>query len=244
MPKVQVSKRESEENPNTLRREGKLPAVLYGPERDSISLKINKKKMKELLDEITRSTRIDLELDDDVHEVFLRDIQYDHLTDEPIHMDFYEVPDDHPVEMEIPVVTVGTPEGVSSGGIMDQLMETITVYGEAMDIPEILRLDVEELEIGDSIHVSDLDLGDLEILTPEDRTVLSILAPRKEIEIDLTEPTIGEELLGEEELEAEEELEGEELEAEEELEGEELEEEATEEETEEPEPEEGSEGAK
>ncbi|MCF7890599.1 50S ribosomal protein L25 [Candidatus Bipolaricaulota bacterium] len=240
MATLQVSERESEENPNTLRREGKLPAVLYGPERDSVSLTINKKKMKELMNEITRSTRVELELDGDVHEVFLRDIQYDHLTDEPIHIDFYEVPDNHPVEMEIPVVTVGTPEGVSSGGIMDHLMETITVYGEATDIPEILRLDVEELEIGDSIHVSDLDLGDLEILTPEDRTVLSILAPRKEIEIDLTEPTIGEELLGEEELEAEEE---EELEAEEELEEEEMEEGAAEEEEEELEPEEESEGA-
>jgi len=121
--------------------------------------------------------------------------------------------------MDIPVVTVGTPEGVSSGGIMDQLMETITVHGEATDIPEILRLDVEELEIGDAIHVSDLDLGDIEILTPQDRTVLSILAPRKEIEIDLTEPTIGEELLGEEELaEGEEELEEELAEGEEELE--------------------------
>ncbi|MFW6006000.1 MAG: 50S ribosomal protein L25 [Candidatus Bipolaricaulota bacterium] len=239
MATLQVSERESEENPNTLRHEGKLPAVLYGPERDSVSLTINKKKMEELLNEITRSTRVELELDGDVHDVFLRDIQYDHLTDEPIHIDFYEVPDDHPVEMKIPVVTVGTPEGVSSGGILDQLMETITVYGEAKDIPEILRLDVEELEIGDSIHVSDLDLGDLEILTPEDRTVLSILAPRKEIEIDLTEPTIGEELLGEEELEAEEE---EELEAEEELEEEEMEEGAAGEEGEEPEPEEGSEG--
>ncbi|MFB6215577.1 MAG: 50S ribosomal protein L25, partial [Candidatus Aenigmatarchaeota archaeon] len=146
MATLQVSERESEKNPNTLRREGKLPAVLYGPERDSVSLTINKKKMKELLNEITRSTRVELELDGDVHEVFLREIQYDHLTDEPIHIDFYEVPDDHPVEMEIPVVTVGTPEGVSSGGILDQLMETITVYGEARDIPEILRLNVEELE--------------------------------------------------------------------------------------------------
>ena len=171
--------------------------------------------------------------------MFLRVIQYDHLSDEPIHVDFYEVPDDHPVEMKIPVVTVGTPEGVSSGGIMDQLMETITVHGEATDIPEILRLDVEELEIGDSIHVSDLDLGDLEILTPEDRTVLSILAPRKEIEIDLTEPTIGEELLGEEELEeGEEELE----EGEEELEEGEMEEEAAGEEGGEQEPREGVEG--
>ncbi|MBS3765894.1 50S ribosomal protein L25, partial [Candidatus Bipolaricaulota bacterium] len=203
-------------------REGSLPAVLYGPERDSVSLSVDKKKMKELMNRITRSTRLELNLEDETHKVFLKDIQYDHLTDEPEHLDFYEVPDDYPVEMEIPVVTVGTPEGVSSGGIMDQLMETITVHGSATDIPEILRLDVEELEIGDSIHVSDLDLGDIEILTPKDRTVLSILAPRKEIEIDLTEPTIGEELLGEEEelAEEEEELE-EELEEEELAEGEE-----------------------
>jgi len=200
MEAVEVSKRESGENPNSLRRKGKLPGVLYGPERDSVSLKVDEKKMKDLMNEITRSTRLELTIDDEIHKVFIRDIQYDHLTDDPVHLDFYEVPDDYTVEMEIPVVTVGTPEGVSSGGIMDQLMETITVHGEATDIPEILRLDVEDLEIGDSIHVSDLDLGDLEILTPQDRTVLSILAPRKEIEIDLTEPTIGEELLGEEEL--------------------------------------------
>jgi len=220
METVQASKRKASENPNTLRREGKLPAVIYGPERDSVSLAVDKKKMKELMNRITRSTRLELDMEDETHKVFLKEIQYDHLTDEPEHLDFYEVPDDYPVEMDIPVVTVGTPEGVSSGGIMDQLMETITVHGEATDIPEILRLDVEELEIGDSIHVSDLDLGDIEILTPQDRTVLSILAPRKEIEIDLTEPTIGEELLGEEEelAEGEEELEEELAEGEEELE--------------------------
>ncbi|MBS3739819.1 50S ribosomal protein L25 [Candidatus Bipolaricaulota bacterium] len=199
MEAVEVSKRESGENPNSLRRKGKLPGVLYGPKRESTSVKVDEKEMKDLMKEITRSTRLKLVIDDETHKVFIRNIQYDHLTDDPVHLDFYEVPDDYPVEMEIPVVTVGTPEGVSSGGIMDQLMETITVHGKATDIPEILRLDVEELEIGDSIHVSDLDLGDLEILTPKDRTVLSILAPRKEIEIDLTEPTIGEELLGEEE---------------------------------------------
>ncbi|MFW6104526.1 MAG: 50S ribosomal protein L25, partial [Candidatus Bipolaricaulota bacterium] len=199
MEAVEVSKRESGENPNSLRHKGKLPGVLYGPERESMSVKVDEKKMKDLMKEITRSTRLNLVIEDENHKVFIRNIQYDHLTDNPVHLDFYEVPDDYPVEMEIPVVTVGTPEGVSSGGIMDQLMETITVHGKATDIPEILRLDVEDLEIGDSIHVSDLDLGDLEILTPQDRTVLSILAPRKEIEIDLTEPTIGEELLGEEE---------------------------------------------
>ncbi|MFP4135757.1 MAG: 50S ribosomal protein L25 [Candidatus Acetothermia bacterium] len=220
MKTVQASKRESSENPNTLRRKGKLPAILYGPERDSVSITVDKKKMRELLNRVTRSTRLELSTDDGTHKVFLKDIQYDHLTDEPEHVDFYEVPDDYIVEMEIPVVTVGTPEGVNSGGIMDQLMETITVHGKATDIPEILRLDVEELEIGDAIHVSDLDLGDIEILTPKDRTVLSILAPRKEIEIDLTEPTIGEELLGEEEeelAEEEEELAEEELEEGEEL---------------------------
>ena len=238
MTTLQVNERKSEKNPNTLRREGQLPAVIYGPERETVSLSVDKKETKELLDEVTRSARLELSIDGEVHQAFLKDIQYDHLTDEPTHIDFYEVPDEHPVEMKIPVVTVGTPEGVSSGGIMDQLMETITVHGKATDIPEILRLDVDELEIGDSIHVSDLDLGDLEILTPEDRTVLSILAPRKEIEIDLTEPTIGEELLAEEELEEEEELGEEELEEEELEEGEMEEAELEEEELEEGESEE------
>ncbi|MBS3812559.1 50S ribosomal protein L25 [Candidatus Bipolaricaulota bacterium] len=218
MRTLEAMRRDSDKNPNSLRYEGKLPAVLYGPDRDTVSLTIDKKELSELMKEITRSTRLQLELEDDSHSIFLKDIQYDHLKDKPVHVDFYEVADDHEVEMEIPIVTVGTPEGVHSGGILDTLMETITVRGRAEEIPAIIRLDVEELQIGDSIHVSDLDLGGLKPQTPQDRAVLSILSPRKEIKIDLTEPTIGEELLAEEEEleEAAEELEeGEEVEGEE-----------------------------
>jgi len=64
METVQASKRKSSENPNTLRREGKLPAVIYGPERDSVSLVVDKKKMKELMNTITRSTRLEPDLGD------------------------------------------------------------------------------------------------------------------------------------------------------------------------------------
>ena len=210
---LQAKKRKAEVNPNSLRHDGKLPAVLYGPDRETVSLTIVKKELTELMKEITRSTRLNLKLDDTANKVFLKDIQYNYLTDEPVHLDFYEVEDDHVVEMEIPIITVGTPEGVNSGGILDQLMETIMVSGKAKDIPEIIKLDVEELQIGDSIHVSDLEMEGLKPQTPQDRAVLSILSPRKEIKIDLTEPTIGEELLVEEE-----ELEAEEEELEEELE--------------------------
>ncbi|MBS3788945.1 50S ribosomal protein L25, partial [Candidatus Bipolaricaulota bacterium] len=63
METVQASKRKSSDNPNTLRREGSLPAVLYGPERDSVSLSVDKKKMKELMNRITRSTRLELNLE-------------------------------------------------------------------------------------------------------------------------------------------------------------------------------------
>ena len=215
MPAIKAEQRDETENPNSVRRHGMIPAVLYGPEIDSVSLKIDKKQFRELTKKITRSTRLELDFpqNGDQH-VFLRDIQYDSLTDEPIHVDFYAPPKEGTIEMKIPVKTLGIPEGVQSGGIKDQLMETILVKGNPVDIPEIIELEIEDMEIGDSIHVSDLELEGVKILSAPDQTVVSILKPRKEIEIDLTPSEElaleGEE--AEEELEEGEVAEGEELE--------------------------------
>ncbi|MFP4589523.1 MAG: 50S ribosomal protein L25 [Candidatus Acetothermia bacterium] len=205
MEQIQAEIRKEDEKTNQLRDEGMVPAVVYGPERESVALKINKREFTKLTKNITRSTRIKLTLGNEKgHKVFLRDIQYNHLTDEPIHVDFYEVPEDRIIEMEVPVKTLGESEGVQSGGIEDQLMETIKVEGPPDAIPTLIELDVEELEIGDSVHVADLDLDGVKILTPPDNTVVSILSPRKEIETLLTEEPTLEEELEEEVLEGEE----------------------------------------
>lgn len=209
---LDVKKRDKNESPNSLRRKGLIPGVVYGPDIDNKLLTMDDEDLEDLLAQITRSSRIELNLDGESLETFIREIQYNDLTDEVIHIDFYQPKLDQPMEMDIPVIVQGEAEGEREGGILHRITNTISVKGIPTDIPEAIYVDISTLEIGDVIHVSDLDLEGVQILTPPGRAVVTIAAPLTEEEIEEITMGIEEEVpMMEEEvlrgLEGEEELE-------------------------------------
>jgi large subunit ribosomal protein L25 len=207
-----------------LRKEGKVPCVLYGGD-EVVHFAASALDFRPLIYTSTISiTKI--KLNGKEYRSILKDTQYDPITDNLIHADFQELVD-KPIAIEIPISFEGTPVGTQEGGVILPKRRKIKVRGLPRNLPDHLEVNIEELEIGDSIKVGDLEAEGLEILTNPSFTVLRIGAPRAEIEIPTVEeaaeapegeevPEIGEEL--EEGEEPAEEAEGEEAEAAEERE--------------------------
>ena len=164
---------------NALRRDGFVPGVVYGPSIESKAIAMSRSDLLSLFSKITRSSLINLSIDGaNEVEVFLKVVEYDPITDEPVHVDFYHPDKGHPVKLHVPIKVVGDCPGVKSGGVLSVLENTLRVHGLPKDIPHLITLDVSTLELGDSIHISDIDLGDVEAMLPEESTVVSVSVPR------------------------------------------------------------------
>lgn len=164
-----------------LRRRGFVPGVVYGPSIESTPISIGRKDLQVLFSQITRSSLISLAIEGKKArevDVFLKVVDYDSITDEPLHVDFYHPDVESPLKLLIPVKVVGECKGIKSGGILNVQFNTILVQGLARDVPALITIDVSGLDMGDSIHVRDLDFGNVEPLLPPERTIVTVIAPR------------------------------------------------------------------
>lgn len=171
-------------NPRALRRSGRVPAVVYGPGVHEL-LSLERRELERLFTKITHSSRIILKLDSgEEYPTFLKEIQFHPLTDEILHVDFYQPPADRPVTMEVPVHIHGEAKGRKAGGVVEQILETVEVRGPIDAIPELIEVDLTELDVGQSIHAGDLRLPEgVELHTSPDLVVVTVLAPRKVEEV-------------------------------------------------------------
>jgi large subunit ribosomal protein L25 len=169
----------------TLRRDGLIPAVIYGHAREPQSLAIEQRELERLLSHIAaESTVIELSMDGTTARTLIREIQRHPFKRQILHVDFQELVAGEKVTVNVPIVLVGTPEGVrAEGGILDQTMRELAIHVDPSDIPNRIDVDVSALTIGKSVHVSDLDLPEgVEVLDEEDATVCVVSAPRAAVE--------------------------------------------------------------
>lgn len=162
------------------RREGRIPGVLYGHGEDSVPLSVDANELQRLVHTISiENTIVDLDLGSgEPYKVLIRELQRHPFRDEFVHIDFFHVAMDEQIQVEVPIVLIGTPTGVKNkGGVVDHQLRELEVFCLPGSIPEKIELEVSHLDIGDSIHVSDIQLPDVEILTDADRSVVAVLAP-------------------------------------------------------------------
>ena len=187
----------------SLRRQGWIPAVVYGPSVENTPLVIDHKDLQDLFSQITRSSRFNLSIKDHSKgkklDVFVKAIQYDSITDQPIHVDFYHPDIGTPLKLYVPIKIVGEARGIKEGGMLNVLFRGVQVHGLPNDIPHLITIDVSELEIGDVVRVRDIDFGNVEPFMAQERALVTIMAPRRLEEEVVTEAEEeGEELAGEE----------------------------------------------
>jgi large subunit ribosomal protein L25 len=167
---------------NALRRQGIVPGVVYGPSIESTPIAIARKDLRALFAKITRSSRITLSIAGEKKpremDVFVKVIDYDPVTDEPVHVDFYHPDTKHPLKLNVPVKIVGEAIGKKSGGVLNVQFNDIPVHGMPKDIPHLITIDVSALDLGEAIHIADLDFGNVEPMLPPERVVVMVIAPR------------------------------------------------------------------
>lgn len=181
-----------------IRNAGSLPAVLYGRETDPIHLTLNLIDLKKALStEAGENTLLELHVKGDDGEIvklaLLRATQFDYLTSKPIHFDFQEVLMKEKLTVKIPIKVVGKAPGVKEGGILEEILREIEIECFPVDIPNSIEVDISQLNVGDSIHVSSLALSDkITVLHDPDETVITIISPTAEEPVAAAAPAEGE----------------------------------------------------
>jgi large subunit ribosomal protein L25 len=162
---------------NRLRREGLVPAVLYGLERRNLSLTIPGDELERFVR--SGSHLVELTMGDESRDAILREVQHDPITEAILHVDFQRVDKDAAVEDSVPITFKGMAAGTKEGGLFQGLMDGLRVSARPRDLPDGLLVDISGLHVGDAIHVRDLRVPDVvTVLDGEDALVAHVVAMR------------------------------------------------------------------
>jgi len=164
-----------------LRRQGRVPAVLYGPGAQPTALSVNGAELKSRLSVAAHVRIIKLKSgasDLDGRHVIFKDVQRAPVSGEVLHADLYEVDLNRAIQVEVALKFTGRARGVADGGILQPLVRSATVECLPLEIPEAIEVDVSDLGVHDVIHVSAVKvIGNVKLLFDSDYAVVSVLPP-------------------------------------------------------------------
>src|SRR4051794_39020196 len=141
-----------------LRDSGQIPGVIYGHKEAVVTVTLPK---KDVVGHLNRGAHLfDLSVDGKSEKVLVKEVQYDHLGLEVLHVDFARVSLDEKVELTVPLELKGTPKGEAEGGVLQQILSDLEIECLVTDIPAAIKVNVDHLGVNDSLHVSDLKLPD------------------------------------------------------------------------------------
>ena len=189
-----------------MRREKDIPGIFYGPKSEPVMLSFKDGDLRKILktsasENIIMGLQLQSEKGTETKMVMLKELQSDPIKDSYIHADFYEISMDKELTLNIPIILVNTPVGVSNGGILQHVRRELTISCLPDKVIESIEVDVSALEIGESLHIEDVVLPEGITTSQEGRlTVAVVNAPTVSEEEEVEEE-------GEEEVEIEEEAE-------------------------------------
>ncbi|MEA3494531.1 MAG: 50S ribosomal protein L25 [Bacteroidota bacterium] len=181
---------------NRLRKEGFVPAVIYGDKiKENISIYCFINDLRDLVytDQVYM---VVLNVEGKEYKTVIKNIQFNPLSDDPIHLDFMEVTDDKEIKIYYPISLVGTPLGITEGGKVFRKLRKIRLKGKVSDLPETLEINIEHLKLGDTLKIGEIEIPNIEVLASDNTPVVGVSIP-KLVEL----PEVGEEGLTDEELE-------------------------------------------
>jgi large subunit ribosomal protein L25 len=197
-----------------LRNELRIPAILYGPKvKENINFSISEVDLEKILS-ISETKLQNLTIDGKEYKTLLKNVEFDPVTDRALHADFYVLDDKTPLNLKVPIRLTGVAKGVrDGGGRVFQPLRIVRIKVIPEKIPAQFELDISDLDIGDSLHVSELNLEGIEPLDDPRQTIVTIAPPKSEALFTsaLEDDDLDEEIVTDEEAAVEE---GEEAEAE------------------------------
>lgn len=162
-----------------LRREGWIPGIVYGGDGPPVPIQIPERQLESLVRSHTRLVRI-RGLDGD-QRALVRELQYDILGKELLHVDLHRLVAGQRVTVEIPIVLRGVPKGTEQGGVLQQSLYNLEVECLATAIPDEIRVDVSDLDLDDVLYVSQIAVPEgVTVLTEPDVVVAQVVPPEAE----------------------------------------------------------------
>lgn len=206
---AEIRKRKGKGASRSLRREGKVPAILYGKDMEPLLLTVLSKELSDLEHEQgIAGALLKLKVDGKPYTAVVKEVARDPLTDEYLHVDFQKISMTEKISTFVPIVVKGEEAcpGIKLGGVLQHGINEVEIEALPRDIPEHLEVDISTLEIGDNIRVGDLTPpSGVEIISDENEIVLTILPPTMyEEEVEEVAGEVAEEAVGEKEVAAEE----------------------------------------
>jgi large subunit ribosomal protein L25 len=179
-----------------IKAQGLVPGVIYGSQAEPIALQVEARALTNVLAHaLSEHVLVELEIADGSQSTnrlaLIQEVQHHPLRPELLHVDFHAVSATEKITSEVPIEAVGDALGVRTfGGLLEHSLRTLEVECFPQDLPEIVRIDVSNLNIGESLHVRDIPLpSGVESLTPADLTVVSVVASRVGEEVTETAET-------------------------------------------------------
>lgn len=163
------------------RRNGQVPAVIYGNKQDPLSINLEMRELRRHLAATFFTHVYSIKVGNDAHKVIPREVQFHPVTDEPMHVDFLRVSDKTKISVSVPVevLNVETSPGVKAGGLLNIVYHELEVKCLADAIPEHITVDVGKLGLGQSVHLNEIKLpkGVEATLSDDNATIVTIATP-------------------------------------------------------------------
>jgi len=164
-----------------IRRKGLIPGVLYGHKEETVSLTVTREDLAVVVKAGARV--VDLQLPDKVEKAQIVALQYDHLGKDVLHIDLKRVSADERIKVTLRIELKGIAPGIAAGGLLDQPMHVLHVECPAINVPDNVRVNIAELQLGQAIHVKDLTLpAGVKALDAPDAIVVHVTTPDAESE--------------------------------------------------------------
>jgi large subunit ribosomal protein L25 len=165
-----------------LRRDGRVPAVIYGGKEDPLTIHVEAKELvRQLGTGHFMNSIVMVEVGGKTVRALPKDVALHPVTDRPLHVDFLRLAKDDKIHVEVPVVFINeeASPGLKKGGVLNVVRHDLELVCDADRIPDDISIDVTGLEVGDSIHISQVNLpaGSVSAITDRDFTIATIVAP-------------------------------------------------------------------
>jgi large subunit ribosomal protein L25 len=170
-----------------LRDQGLVPGVVYGHKEAVVPVTLPR---KELVTQLNKGAHLfELGVDGKSETCLIKEVQYDHLGQEVLHVDFARVSLDETVDVTVPLELKGEPKGEAEGGVLQQIIAELEITCRVTDIPDVIRHNVSEMALNDVLHISDIKLPD-GVKCNQDPEL--IVATVREIQEEVAEPAAEE----------------------------------------------------
>lgn len=193
-PQLQVELRDNtgKGSNKKFRREGIVPGVLYSPhDKENLILKVKNYDLAKILSAKSHGL-IDLEIDDKGKKVnrlaVIKDLQYNSLKKQIVHVDFYGVTLKEKLTLEVDIELIGEPIGIKDGGILQVELRKVEIECLPSQMPDSLKVDLSRLKVGEHISVGEMEVPEgVEVLTPPDRMIAAVVLPARKEEEEVVE---------------------------------------------------------